>query len=391
MKFTIVIFLLLVITKSPNNDDSHTIKDTNELPFELIKEKVIVPVEINGKSYKFLLDTGGIFEISQGLQNEFNFDKTSTTTIIDINRNEIELNTVVVPEIKLGNWTFSNRKAIVSDLPHKYPYSCFDLDGMIGRDFFDDVILQFDHASGTFRMTDDIKALSFDKANRTKLKFSKRGLPEFKVTIDGKSEFIEFDSGSGDLYSPKTEEVEKRQVRNGNTKLLEFEGQFSFGVTMDDIKNSTRYMEKIERLEIANTTFNNFYSQFSKASAPRIGAAILKYGKLTLDYKSGWFYFSPYSKSPKMVRYETFGFDIAIIDGNYVVKYVLVDSEAEKLGLRPGSKILMINNFSTKERNFDCEGYLNGYSFNDKPTIEIMFLDISEEEKTIILHKTAHN
>jgi len=131
-------------------------------------------VELYGKMYKFLIDTGGILEISENLQNEFNFKETESTTIVGINRKEIEIKTVNVPEIKLGNWTFKNRKAIVSNLHSKYPYSCFELDGMIGRDFFEKVILQFDNASNTFRITENSNAIKVIKNHRTKLKVSKK-------------------------------------------------------------------------------------------------------------------------------------------------------------------------------------------------------------------------
>jgi len=389
--------VLCCVSQKSNAQESFVINDTGTMPFELIKEKIIIPVEIGDKTYRFLVDTGGIFEISEALQNEFNFSQIESTTVIGINRKEIEIKTVVVPEIRLGNWSFKERKAIVSDLHSKYPYSCFELDGMIGRDFFDDVALQFDLASNMFRLTentDDINientnGITIDKKYRTPLKLSRRGLPDVKLRINGKKEYIEFDSGSGDFYSPKTSNVIKRLNKTAKADILSFQGKFSFGITMDNIKVTDRYMEKIESFQIANATFTNFYSEFSKVSAPRIGAGILKYGKVTLDYKNGWFYYEPYAEVPQMEPFTSFGFDIAIENGNYKVKWTLEKSEAYKKGLRSGTIILSIDDQSTQNIQEPCKGYLNGYAFKNKEKISVRFLDSLQNETIIELSKES--
>lgn len=273
---------------------------------------------------------------------------------------------------------------------HTYPYSCFQLDGMIGRDFFDDVILHFDYASKTFRLTKKSDVIPIESANKAKLKLSHRGLPTIKLKINTKSQYIEFDSGSGDFYSPKTGDVEKAITKDPQKEVLKFQGKFSFGVTMDNVEPSYRYMEKIESFQLATTTFSNFYSQFSKISAPRIGAAILKYGKVTLDFKNSAFYYEPYAKTPAITPFETFGFDIAIEDGNYIAKYVLIDSEAYTAGIRSGNTIVRIDNMTTQNVSEDCEGYLYGYPFKKKPAIQVTYLDNLQKEVTVTLHKKTY-
>lgn len=378
------IVFIAVSLKSIGQEPSRN-NDSGNLPLELIKEKIIIPIDINGNTYRFLVDTGGILEISEKLQKKFNFKQTESTTIVGINKKEIEIKTVNVPEIKLGNWTFKHKKAIVSDLHSKYPYSCFDLDGMIGRDFFGNTILQFDSASKIFRLTENSNDIKLNKEYRTKLKISKRGLPMIKLKINGKNEHIEFDSGSGDFFSPKTSDVHKKMKKSLQNEVLSFYGEFSFGITMDNINLTNRYIQKIEQFKIANTTFYNFYSQFSKVSAPRIGAGILNYGKVTIDFKNDWFYYEPYSEIQSFEPFKTFGFDIKIENGMYIVKYVLKDSEAEKQGLKPKIKILMIDDFSTIDVSEDCSGYLNGYDFKKKEKIKIKYVNGNGKEKTIEL------
>lgn len=123
MQFTTILLILLFTFQQSFPQRVASLNDTGNIPFELLKEKIIIPVQIKGKTYRFLVDTGGIFEISEDLQKKFGFNQTTSTTITDINKIEVELKTVIVPEIKLGNWTFKSRKAIVSNLHSRYPYS----------------------------------------------------------------------------------------------------------------------------------------------------------------------------------------------------------------------------------------------------------------------------
>ena len=385
MKLATFLIALCFVIQKANTQKIEKNNDTGNMSFELIKEKIIIPVQIGNKTFRFLVDTGGIFEISEDVQNQFNFNQTKSTTIIDINRKEIEIKSVTVPEIKLGNWSFKNRKAIVSDLHSKYPYSCFELDGMIGRDFFNKVILHFNYATKTFRLKENEQVIDVNKNNRAKMKLSHRGLPNIQLRLNGKKEYIEFDSGSGDFYGPKTNDVEKRINKLNPNETLKFKGEFSFGVSMDDIKISNRYKEKVRSLQLGSTTFNNFYSQFSKISAPRIGARILKHGSVTLDYKNGWFYFKPFKQSQKIDSFKTFGFDVAIQNGYYKIKWVLENSDANRLGMRSGDKVLSIDGVSTNNINEDCFGYLNGYSFKNKQKITVVFLNNQNIEKSIEL------
>lgn len=383
MKILFLLLASLLVSDTFQIGEASVLRDSGDINFEFIKEKIIVPVKIAGKNYRFLLDTGGILEVSQELQDYFSFVETESTTIVGINRQELEIKSVIVPEVPIGRWSFTNRKAIVSDITEKYPYSCFEVDGMIGRDFFEKVVLHFDLKSSTFRLTENPDVIELDKAHRTRMRLSKRGLPSVKLKINGKREWIEFDSGSGDFYSPKTSDTEKKLEKNPNADILTFEGTYSFGITMDKIQITNRYKEKIKSFKIGNRAFNNFYSQFSKVSAPRIGAAILKYGTITLDYKRGWFYYQPYHDAKEIAPFKTFGFDISIEDGTYTVKYILKGSEAEQLGLRPSDKIIEIDEVPTTNISEDCEGYLYGYTYKIMEKIKLSFITKHKDQKTI--------
>ena len=372
MKQSTICLLFGLLLLNPLFSQSTTF-DTGKVPFEMVKNAIVLPVQINGKSYRFILDTGGVLMISKKLQDALELEEIDKTVVSDVSKLERDFTTVMVPEIQIGAATFSNCKSLVDYASKDYPNSCFGADGMIGRDFFYDKILEMDYASGMLRLSDQEANFDLDKAYRTKLKLSKRGLPDVKLSIDGKKKFIEFDSGSGDFFSFQKAQVE-RMKNKGADEILTCEGIFSFGVSSQEPVASNRYRVKVNELKIGATSFGNFYSDFTKTSAPRIGASILYYGKVIMDLKNMDFYYKPYEEAT-LPPFKTFGFDIGYLDGEYIVKWVLEGSKAADQGMKYGHKISAINGQPMPTGDAICKGYIEGYDYKKKDSVFIEFID----------------
>lgn len=70
--FLIVIILTTKVFSQNINMNIGATKSKNyyqEITFEFIKNKIIIPVEIDGKTYKFLLDTGAPNMISKEIHD----------------------------------------------------------------------------------------------------------------------------------------------------------------------------------------------------------------------------------------------------------------------------------------------------------------------------------
>ncbi len=379
-----ILFPLLTLLLGLSSKAQNVIQDSGEVSFELVKNTIIVPVVIDGDTSKFILDTGGIFSLSKELQSKGNFEVTDEIAISDIRGNESTFDKVRVPKIALGDLTFLDREGILIYDSEAYPDVCFGTQGMIGRDFFNGLILQFDYERMVIRLSNDVSSFDLMENTRQKLKISDRGLPEFPVKIDGKKKYIEFDSGSGDLFSYKTGEAEKIKSKVTGDKLG-FKGVFSFGVSNREPVLTTRYKVWIDKMEIGGVTFENFYSDFSKPSAPRVGASLLYHGKVTIDYKNSGFYYEPYQNSTRLSPLQSYGFDIASIDNQYVIKWILENSKAEEAGLKYGLVVKRINGQSVDELAAGCDGYINGYSFHELDKITLEYIDSEGKQNSIEL------
>ena len=93
---------------------------------------IFLPVSIQGKSYRFLFDTGAPFSISEKLQREFKFKSISKGNIRDSDNNRIQVNWVHVDSLKISDISFLDQLAFVGDFEANPILKCLNIDGIIG-------------------------------------------------------------------------------------------------------------------------------------------------------------------------------------------------------------------------------------------------------------------
>ncbi len=360
--------------------------DTGSVPFKLVKGAIVVPVVIAGVTYDFVLDTGGFLTVSDGVKKREGLAVASTIKVSDISQITKTFDIVNVPALTIGNWTITNSEAIVSDSYASYPNRCFGLDGMIGRNLLKDVLLQFDYSKMTLRITNQASNLVLQEDARRKMKISKRGLPSLNVDINGKSRYIELDSGSRDWFSFQSSESQQ-QLQDEETEVLTYEGVFSFGVSGKNLNAESRYSTPVDEVAIGNVTYSNSYTDLSKKSAPRFGSGLLEYGMLTIDYLNKAYYYQAYSNNPVSIPKERPSFSIAKIDGQYLIKWVAKNSDAEQKGLKYGDRVLEVEGADVESFGSECELYLSDYPFLDQESVQLRVMTTSGEQKEVVVQQ----
>lgn len=99
---------------------------------EVMMGLIIVPVTIKGTTYRFLLDTGAPFSISEQLQSELNYDVISTGNIIDTEHNRKKVEHVELDSIFIGSIPFTNQTAFVLGFQSNPILKCMNVDGIVG-------------------------------------------------------------------------------------------------------------------------------------------------------------------------------------------------------------------------------------------------------------------
>ncbi|MCD6543498.1 MAG: clan AA aspartic protease, partial [Flavobacteriaceae bacterium] len=307
---------------SLNKGEIQTKDYYSEITFEYVNSKIIVPVEIEGKSYRFILDTGAPNIISKELFHAIKNDSLTTIPIMDINQKEEDLMVVSIPKLVLGDITFNNSASLVYDLKRNRIIDCFQIDGFIGSNMLRNSIVQIQLKNKLLKITNDKKRLLLHKKNSTKLKLlGMQSLPFIWMNLFGNGKAkdqILIDTGMSGFYdmsflSFKIFEEENILKFVDSSKGSTASGLFGFHT------KTVQYRTLIPKIKIANSSFTNFVSITTHDKYSKIGTDILNYGDITIDYKNKRFYFEPFQKEKIDLKEKLLGFKPAYIDDKIVI------------------------------------------------------------------------
>ena len=326
-----------------------------KIPYEKVKGVPVIPVTINGKTYKFIFDTGaGTVAISDTLCKELNLPITGQKMIGGSSGEQKLKKTILLPELHLQEIEFTNISGIVaSELFHFF--ECFDVHGLIGSSMLKNSVVHFDEQNQRVIITYDIKNLSVQTKVRQKMELSTHGRPFITVVLrKGNKKAVNkvlFDSGQSSFYCISMR-VFNWQIDNIVEKISESEGAFSFGIH-GLYENQKHTLLNVPEIIANKVTFNNVVIITTHGDFSRIGAELLQYGKTTLDYKKKRFYFEPYDNVDKNKLSEAWWAVQITIQNDKMMVGIIWDKTLETQ-INLGDEILSINGIDLQSMDF-CE------------------------------------
>ncbi len=268
-----------------------------EMPFESDHGKIIISARVNGKSKRFLLATGTSTAISESVFYELNQRIVAEVPMRDaLNQNE---NRVLcsLDNIEMGGANFRNIPAVV--LEDENPMlTCFQVDGIIGSNVLRNVVLHIDKQHSALILTDDIFKLDLKQDQGFDITLeAKYSAPSFLVQVNGKAqERVIFDTGLMPLLSTTNDHLESLRKYGIVTEVEAAFGYHPeialFGNTMKRQYQRARY----ETVDVAGMQFKNVVTtSLGDVKEARLGAAVLDYAAVTVDYKRKRMYCVPYA------------------------------------------------------------------------------------------------
>ncbi len=302
-------FLLLVTAgRAWGQDPFYTTQNPIEqsdyyakIPFESVNGLVIIPVEISGKTYRFLLDTGASTLLSTKLSQQLGLQPLAKIAISDANNQHDSLQTVLLPALKISGITFANQPVLVATQP--LIFDCLGVDGMLGSNFLRNSVVQFSQPDRTVIIASEASQLSLDASTATELLVvSRQSLPFITMHFTGKEvrrntvfEQLLFDTGFSSFYDlTTTKHFDSFKQAKALTVLSRAEGGDNVALTGIE-QPATHYQVFIPELTINNAQFRNVTATTTNDINSRIGSELLKYGLVTVDYKNRKFYFAPFT------------------------------------------------------------------------------------------------
>ncbi len=312
------------------------------IPIEYEDDQIYIPVEIDGKQYRFNLDTG----CSQGLlytDSPFRIgQKLGKMEVQDAHGHKDSIQAVRFPDFRLGNLIIHNYCGTLHrPNQEKRPY-----DAIIGFDLFNKgLCAKIDVQRGWMILTDRKNLLRRENGHKWKYRLL-RFVPHVKLTpYDRCSDEALFDTGSRRLYvmGRHSREVFSEEVPDFASQI---EGQGfgsrsigKFGAEeSDDI-----YFLHLDRLMLGDYTFTDYHTLTTQGYS-RIGATLFSYGSLVILPHLKTMLFQPYAKGDTTLVGNT-PTDIAFVPSPDGVKIGMVwqGSRYYEQGFRSGDIILSIN------------------------------------------------
>jgi len=358
------------------------------IPFDYIRDKVIVPVTIGGEERRFLFDTGAITMISQSLFREMGYPVFGKGRFSDIHQNTDTTKVVKIPQLQLGGVVFRDLPAMVYDL-NRLPWSCFRIDGIIGSNMMRHSVVQVDLQRQRMIISDDLYKLDMGGAKAGKMELDKQSSPYVRVTFADRQEasFL-FDSGSDGFVNVHRSFF--RKIEDEVHLQRERKGRGSNAMGMIGTGSDDRvYRFMLDSFSIAGHSFFQPNIEVTHTRS-KVGSQLFRYGSVTLDYPSAAFY---YEANRDTLRYRDdrgadFGFIPVVKNDTFRVGLVWEHSLVDSLGLKPGYRILRINDyhFADSLESAFCRSFLKD-AFKTTPEIEMIYQDDQGDFKRVKIRR----
>jgi hypothetical protein len=329
LKKSIYLFLFLTTNIFAQNIDLN-IGETKvenyfeEFSFEFVKDKIYVPVEIEGKTYRFILDTGAPNIISKELNDLIKPKLIKSIPITDASGKKENLNVVSVKELKFGNILFEQTATLVYDLNSSPIFKCLGIDGFIGSNMLRNSIIQINVEKNKIGLTDNKNKLSLNKKNSSKIQLiGSQSSPYLWIKLNGQDkgkEQVLIDTGMGGLYDISYKNYNIFQKEKIFNVIGESEGASSVGL-FGDVPVNKHLRLLLPILKINEIELENCITTTTNDNNSRIGAELLKYGVMTIDFKNKRFYFNPKFKKINIEELE-YDFTKTIKNGKLIVGFV---------------------------------------------------------------------
>jgi len=343
---------------------------------------IFLPVSIQGKSYRFLFDTGAPFSISEKLQREFKFKSISKGNIRDSDNNRIQVNWVHVDSLKISDISFLDQLAFVGDFEANPILKCLNIDGIIGSNLMRHCNWTIDQERNAISLYRGIEEHNLEKY----LSIPFTSDSQYNIFTDLnigqatiKNLLIDYGSNGSISLSKEifktlkdSKIVGETMIENGMKqsgivgKSVELNREFTY---LDSVNIDGIYFKKVmlrtgRKVSIGNRFLSNF--------------------KLIIDWNTNKLHLFETQKDPDTVRIAGFKLGYSVKQSVYV-QTVTVGSQAYLEGVRPDMKIVKLDRLHFDMDHDFCD-YLN-HEYGDSISLEV--IDSSGDKRKFVFNQTT--
>lgn len=349
---------------------------------EVINGLIVMPVVINGKTYRFLFDSGAPLSISDKLQDQFEYKTVSKGHMVDSDKNRVKIIYVQVDTISIGDVPFVDQTALVINFEGNPFIACLGLDGIIGSNLmrfcnweinYQDSLISFSNASISEK-PDSAIAIPFTSDNQydiqLDLHFGESTISNMKV-----------DYGSNGSISLSKNDFNDLKEKGTFGDIFNETGTDQSGIIGDPINIKNQITIK-DTIKIGDLILDNVWIGTGKSKL--IGKKILSRYVVTIDWEHKQLYLAAVDSADK--SQETYGIGIGLTDDNkFIVRSVIENSTAYQKGIKPNMQIIKIDSLDFTTTHTLCD-YVH-FTNKESNKIDLLLKDNNGELKQVVLEK----
>jgi hypothetical protein len=338
--------------------------------FETRYGLIILPVEIEGKIYDFLFDTGAPTSISKELQSSYQFKVVKKKKQIDSDGASRKIAYVKIPSFSLAGLNFNNHQASVHNYNENPAIKCLKIDGIIGSNSMHLSTWTIDYQHNSMTISED----QLDYNANTDYRYHTDGQKSLLLNLKTQNATIKnvkVDYGSVGGLSVPNKIFKVLNDRKEFSKVIKTKGYKMSGL-FGRKQKMTIYAGIMPESSIGKVQLDSFI--IKTGSKGLLGMQVLQDYLVTIDGKNRILRLEQYAQRTKDA-FKTFGIGLGIEDGKIIVLNILDGSEAEKFGLSPGMEIKSWGPFA-----FDNNSTLCNYMLSEKEMLkEVELIYIAEK------------
>ena len=272
---------------------------TDTIDIEWERNQVYVPVEISGKRYRFLFDTGAAQAVVYADTPIEGCTPAGWIRSHDAIGASDTVSMVILPAITLGNITMNGCQATVQQRPVRGR----NIDGIIGFNIINSgLTAKIDVRKRHLILTDNKKFYKQEEGLETRYRLQFH-VPYFIISPFGRyQESVLFDTGSRQLYVMNRQSFEACAEKTGAFFDTQIEGRSvgrhaigHFGV---EPLSEVVYLH-LNDLRIFGSSFGDFHT-LTTLGESHIGAKLLEYGAVIFNPRKKRIRFQPYEQQTEI-------------------------------------------------------------------------------------------
>ncbi|MEM9896076.1 MAG: aspartyl protease family protein [Bacteroidota bacterium] len=340
---------------------------------------MIIKARINGKAVSLLVDTGAPNVISSSLVEKLNLISINSEEVSDIHGTSERLEIVRLDTVTVGNTNFLNTTATVANF-NELPFSCLEIDGLLGSNLMRHAIWDFDFQTQTISFSSSPPRLdSKDDVYTSKIFVGAAGVPAVTLNSDGSKVLNNtIDLGSNGGVNMSLKEYLKQKKKGQLDSVIKYIGSDAYGIFGIGDSISTSYHSIINEFTLGDLEIRSQPVSF-EGDGNRIGLEFWTNYRLILN----WFDREVKlisANNPKKADDEI-SFTPVWSENNLFITQIKLGTNAEKDGLQIGDKIISIGSkdLSFLSQEEWCNIVIGEHSLIDAET-EIMKVETNSGE-----------